>query len=70
MKKVILAAAMIFAGSVAMAEDVVSYDFSTTQSSDIVQYDSGSYGDSDSVVKYDIREEEKTLQETSKTKSK
>ncbi len=70
MKKVTLIAAILFAGSVAMAEDVVSYDFSNTQSSDVVHYDNSRNGDSDSVVKYDMREDHNTLQKSSKTESK
>ncbi len=70
MKKITLIAAMLVAGSLAMAEDTVSYDFSNTQSSDVVHYDNGSYGNSDDVVQYDVRDEEKTLQNTSKIESK
>ncbi len=67
MKKITLIAAMIVASTAVMAEETVSYDFSTTNSSDIVHYDNGSYGKSDNVVHYDMREVEKTIQNTSKT---
>ncbi|GEM_PF-2568875 len=70
MKKITLVAALLAAGTIAMAEDTVTYDFSSTKSSDVVHYDNGSYGNSDNVVKYDMRDEENTLQNTSKTESK
>ncbi|WP_457598907.1 hypothetical protein [Hydrogenimonas sp.] len=69
MKKFALIAALFVAGSVAMAEDTVSYDFSSVGSSDTVHYDSAAASKSDEVVHYDIRENEQTLQNTSKSES-
>ncbi|WP_457592749.1 hypothetical protein [Hydrogenimonas sp.] len=71
MKKFTLFVALFVAGSVAMAEDTVSYDFSSAVgSSDTVHYDTASGQKSTDVVHYDIRENDKTLQNTSKTENK
>ncbi len=69
MKKVALVAALFVAGSVAMAEDTVSYDFSSAGSSETVHYDTAAASRSDEVVHYDIRDGGQTHQESSKSES-